>query len=276
MTDAEEKDFKREFDRSVADVFRHWTPEMQAQIARHNSAWAGFDFRIYLESSISRYRLPYDLVRKLAKDAEICDLGGFWGVYPLTLRRLGVKIAMTEALKYYDQCFTALFNYLQKEGVEVLDYDPFEPNDGLNRKFDFIHCMAVLEHYPHSLKLFMRNVRSLLKQGAAFYVEVPNVAYWPKRVAMLKGVSPLSSIDTIYTSETPFVGHHHEFTQADLRRLMELGGFRIDQEFAYNYSSGFNGLSGIVPRVLMRLYPTMRECLSVICHSEVVGGRNGR
>jgi hypothetical protein len=180
---------------------------------------------------------------------------------------------MTESLKYYGESFTPLFDQIRKAGVAIRDYDPFSSEGELGKRFDLVTVMAVLEHYPHSLRTFMTNVKPLIADGGRIFIEVPNIAYWPKRTALLMGQTPLASISDIYGSDEPFIGHHHEFTLAEVRELVRLAGLRIVDEETFNYSlADANKLKLLVRHPLMSLAfamaPATRECLAVICEPD--------
>ncbi|HEV2473110.1 MAG TPA: class I SAM-dependent methyltransferase [Chthonomonadales bacterium] len=268
------KEFTAAYQESVAQVVRFWTPEMQTEIASHNIAWAPgkFDFHAYLRASVQRYHRAYSALA--GRSGPVCDVGGFWGVFPLTLRRLGYSVTMTEAMEYYGRSFDPLFEYLAQQDVTISDYDPFTAADGLPGKFDAIFIMAVLEHYPHSLERFMRNVQSGLSEGGLLYVEVPNIAYWPKRIQLLRGRTPCVTIGDIYHSRVPFTGHHHEFTMQELRELARMAGLRVTREEYYNYSgSGIRALlSTPVTALAGRFSPSSREVLAVACTQRCAGG----
>jgi hypothetical protein len=130
--------------------------------------------------------------------------------------------------------------------------------------------MAVLEHYPHSLKTFMENVRTMLGMNGKLYLEVPNIAYWPKRIELLRGRTPQAQLSDIFQSDTPFIGHHHEFTIAELRDLVRLSRMSIVSEDFYNYT--LNGSPGFRKRVryplmflMFSLLKDSRECMAVLC-----------
>lgn len=232
----------REFRAVYADVIRcvweNWTPEMQSRIAEHNWGWreCTYNFHTYLEASATRFYKAYCHIQRRGPEQSICDIGGFWGVFPITLRRLGYRVHMTECLAYYAKCFDRLFEAIRDEGVTIVDYDPFAEGRGLPEEADFVTVLAVLEHYPHSLRDFFHNVTSSLKPDGHLYVEVPNIAYWPKRMALLRGNTPLVPITDIYRSRTPFIGHHHEFTMRELRQLVQVNGFAVVDEDRFNYS----------------------------------------
>jgi 2-polyprenyl-3-methyl-5-hydroxy-6-metoxy-1,4-benzoquinol methylase len=271
-------DFDREYSRALSEIFQYWTPDMQRQMAVHCQGWApgDFDFKAYLAASVVRFAHVYEAL--LAHGGRsVCDIGGFWGILPIVLRRLGFKVAMTEALGYYDKCFAPLFDFIRGEGVEIVDYDPFGTAPfPAAATFDWVTILAVLEHYPHSLKQFMHNVIPIASATGRYYFEVPNIAFWPKRIGLLLGRTPLASLAQIYRSEVPFIGHHHEFTMTELEELMALAGLVTTQRLAYNYSpaaipSRINGVKRPLASFTYAMFPYTRECLAVIAQREQRG-----
>lgn len=270
--------FRRTYLRSLEDILRFWTPEMQAEIGRHNAGWKTLDFPGYLRQSELRYWIAATALHRSGPVRSLCDVGGFFGAFPLTMRRLGVEVAMTEALEYYSDSFSPLFTYLRAEGIEILDHDPFEKERGVDRSFDVVTAMAVIEHYPHSLKRFIAFMRSVTAPGGRLYIEVPNIAYWPRRVALLRGRSPLSRVEDIYESAVPFIGHHHEYTLDELHRLAGLSGLKMVGESHFNYSFVGPWIKRMVSDpvlTLMSLRPSMRECLGVVMAPSGQAADNG-
>ena len=263
--------FDRVYQQAVRDVYVHWNPTMQARLAQNCVGWApdAYDFLSYLQGSSVRFYRAYRRIVELAPGKRVCDVGGFWGVLALTLNELGLAASMTESLRYYGDAFTPLFAGITARNVAVLDFDPFEAGAALGERFDAVTVMAVIEHYPHSLRNFLHNASALLKDDGILYVEVPNIAYWPKRIAFLRGLTPLVDARIIYRSAVPFVGHHHEFTMEELKGIVELGGFEVIQEDYYNYSLASMGWKRQVQRpfetLAFALLPSTRECLAVAC-----------
>jgi hypothetical protein len=101
-------------------------------------------------------------------------------------------------------------------------------------------------------------------------LEVPNIAYWPKRTALMLGRTPLPHVEDIYLSDEPFIGHHHEFTMTELHELARLAGLEVTAEEYFNYT-----LNRTNPFKLFIRHPIMstafvlrertRECIAVLC-----------
>ncbi len=265
-------EFKQIYLKSVEDILSMWTPQMQDEFSRHCVNWSRdrFDFEVYLKHSEIRYWTAY---QKNCRGMEIkswCDTGGFFGAFPLALKRLGLDVTMTEALKYYSESFSPLFKYLQGEGVNVVDCDPFEENASeifKGAKFDVVSAMAVLEHYPHSVRRFMDFLRSIVSIDGSIYLEVPNISYWPKRWAMMRGRSPLSNIEDIYKSQVPYIGHHHEYSIAELFRLADLADLNVVDQEQFNYSFVGPWIKRFISDPLLALmtqFPSMRESIGVV------------
>lgn len=267
--------FAKAYEMSVDRVLEHWRPEMQSDIARHCAGWlpAQFDFDTYLRASLPRFARAWRALSELSRESTICDVGSFWGVLPLTLVSLGYReITMTESLQFYSTAFDGLFEMIRGSGVTIVDIDPFESLDAPFGKFSAITSMAVLEHYPHSVKTFMVNMNLALIRDGNLYIEVPNIAYLPSRLALLRGHTPLVSAPEIWQSSVPFIGHHHEYTYDELRAIVELGGFEIVRTEFYNYSVGRPRVrdfvrqpARIVYETLFSIAPATRECIAVTC-----------
>lgn len=224
----------------MLEIRQFMTEELQGGIARHHAAWAPdrFDFGAYLSQSTLRYEQAIDLMDlRVGRPKELLDVGGLWGAFPLSLVRCGCDAAMTEAMVYYDGRFDPLFTFLREQGVEIVDFDPFDAaSPAIDVAYNNVSLLAVLEHYPHSLRTCFGNLESLVATSGSLCIEVPNIAYWYKRLQLLRGVSPLPDIEDILDSEVPFTGHHHEFTAAELDRLLERMGWRVTSRTFYNYS----------------------------------------
>lgn len=143
---------------------------------------------------------------------------------------------MTEKYEYYAGGFDRIKSYLDRLGVTIFDADPVLAATNLPASFDVVSCMALLEHLADSPRVLFENFRRLLRSGGGLILEVPNLAYWHKRKALLKGETVLCHIESIYRSEVPFIGHHHEYTRSELEWILRTAGFCIERFDSHNYS----------------------------------------
>ena len=261
------REFSEVYDLVLDEIYVYWNNDMQYFIAKHNKSWEpkNFDFYNYLKLSKKRFYNAYMLFDEESK--IICDVGGFFGVFPTVLSKLGYDVSMTEALKYYTNAFDGMFAYIRSNGVEIIDVDPFEKDVLPKNKFDEIMTLAVIEHYPHSLKIFMNNMSNALKESGNMIIEVPNIAYLYNRIKLLKGRTPLSDIKMILESNIPFTGHHHEFTFDELKVLVNSINFEITTSNFFNYSNDYTNLSFILRNplkaMILYLFEKTRECIII-------------
>jgi 2-polyprenyl-3-methyl-5-hydroxy-6-metoxy-1,4-benzoquinol methylase len=212
-------------------------------LGRHNPAWGPgrHDVRGYLEASEKRYVYALCLLRRSGagplRDLRLLDVGGFMGAFPLALRRIGAEVALTEKYDYYYGAFDPIRDLLADAGVQVLDVDFTEPLGASETgRFDAVFNMAVAEHLAHSPRPMMDNTRAVLVESGRLLLEVPNLAYWPRRMALLRGETVHPPLPDVYVADPPFTGHHREYTEADLRELHELAGFTVHDLVTLNYT----------------------------------------
>lgn len=107
--------------------------------------------------------------------------------------------------------------------------------------FSTVTLVAVLEHV-FDVHAALSSVHRLLKPGGQLIVEVPNLAFAPRRLTLLFGGLPK-------TGDGPndyAIGHLHCFTLASLRTLLADHGFAVDLVTSSGIASGFR-----------RLYPSL-------------------
>jgi SAM-dependent methyltransferase len=251
--------FAEIYRRSVSEIVARM-PEDWSAFSKHNIGWrkGSFDAHGYLRASEARYWRAF---RALAGDRvrSVLDVGGFLAAFPLTLRRLGLEVAIAERFDYYGTAIDAIADHVRGSGVAVIDADFSEAAPGIaavDGRFDAVSCMAVAEHLAHSPRCLMENVRAALPPGGTLVFEVPNLAFWPKRFAFFaRGETVLAPISEVYHSAIPFTGHHREYTFADARYVVREGGFEIVAETGFNYGfdtgSVFNRLK-YLPAFLLK------------------------
>ena len=96
--------------------------------------------------------------------------------------------------------------------------------DGLPFKdnyFDLVTCLAVVEHLFDPQKAILEMGR-VIKRGGYLIVEVPNLAWLPRRMTLFFGGRPRTSFAPGWDA-----GHLSYFTFGSLRKLLEDSGFKI-------------------------------------------------
>jgi 2-polyprenyl-3-methyl-5-hydroxy-6-metoxy-1,4-benzoquinol methylase len=234
--------FRNAYLQSANDVMRFVTPERQAVIARHNTALlpGHQDLGLYLRASVARYGELMRLVNAHARvDREAIralEVGGFLGAYPLALARLEIPVTLVEHYGYYHGALDELAEYLAAAGVEIWDTDFTTKLDTEPPKYTLVTNMAMLEHLPDSPKQLMENLRASTAADGLLVLEVPNIAYFHQRRRLLLGHSIHPSLESLYLSEAPYVGHHREYTVSELVQLVSWSGMQVRETVLFNYS----------------------------------------
>jgi SAM-dependent methyltransferase len=235
--------FRDAYRSAVADVMPFITPERQAVIARHNLGQAPgrHDLGEYLRASEKRYVRALELYNAsptaAAKEPRVLDVGGFLAAFPLALARMDVDVTLAEEYGYYYGAFDDLKAFLEAQGVTVWGGDFTKPLDTAGRSYALVANMAMVEHLADSPRQLMGNLRSVVADDGRLVLEIPNIAYWPTRLRALRGRSVHQPLELVYGSDPPFLGHHREYTEAEMRQLLEWSGFSVDRLVTLNYSS---------------------------------------
>jgi 2-polyprenyl-3-methyl-5-hydroxy-6-metoxy-1,4-benzoquinol methylase len=257
--------------RAVADVMRFISTDAQHEIARHDRTLepGRHDLRAYLLASETRYVRVLRLFARHGRAGvggiTTLDVGGFLGAFPLALARMGVSTTLVEQYGFYHGALDGLHGFLQDEGVAVVDRDFNEPGEPIG-SFSLVTSLAVLEHLASSPRVWLENLRDHVAEGGLLVVDVPNIAYWPNRLRLLRGETIHQDIGAVYESDTPYMGHHREYTTSDLKKVMQWSGLEIEALEMFNYSVqwrdfGVRGWLRWGPQLAPMLLPSCREVL---------------
>ncbi len=113
-------------------------------------------------------------------------------------------------------------NLDQKIKFRVADIDEGLPF--ADKSFAVVTCLAVLEHVFDPLFVFKELTR-VVEPGGFLIVEVPNLAWFPRRLTLFVGQRPRTSWAPGWDG-----GHLQYFTLTDLRHLFKARGFIIEKE----------------------------------------------
>jgi len=234
----------------------------------HNPGWHPDRHAVgeYLRASEDRYVHVLELFARSGASARprVLEVGGFFGAFPLALARLGLTVTLSEKYEYYYGAFDDLRALLEREGVDVWDEDLTQPIESLGReRFGLVTALAIVEHLASTPRPLMENLRDLLADDGKLLLEVPNIAYWPKRIQALLGESIHPPLRDVYDAAIPFTGHHREYTAAELRDLITWSGLHMQGFMTYNYTPepARRGLSWLLRRWPARHLTHGREVL---------------
>lgn len=201
---------------------------------------AGYGDRAYVarylrQSSIRVYHLLKLFEEMKFQTGRILEVGAFIGTFALPLRRYGFEVTVIDR----SRCARAI------------------------RRGDFY---AVIEHIPHTPRIFLNAIASHVAPGGILAIDTPNLARYWNRVAMSQGRSVLQPIEKQFYSEIPFGGHHREFTLSELLWMFnQVGASEVRHRlFDYNvlqftelYRDHFDAI------LAMTIDPTLADTLLV-------------
>lgn len=87
--------------------------------------------------------------------------------------------------------------------------------------FDVITCIATFEHI-YDPYFVIKEINRILRSGGTLLLEVPNIAWLPRRISFLLGNLPKTSNEVGWDG-----GHLHYFTVSALKDFLEEQGYRV-------------------------------------------------
>ena len=120
-------------------------------------------------------------------------------------------------------------------GKKIL-FKEFDVDDGLpfaTNSFEVVTCLAVLEHVFDPI-FVLKELARVTRPGGSLIVEVPNLAWFPRRLTLLLGRRPRTSWAPGWDG-----GHLQYFTLFDLRKLFKDNGFVVEKEICSGVFASF-------------------------------------
>jgi 2-polyprenyl-3-methyl-5-hydroxy-6-metoxy-1,4-benzoquinol methylase len=178
------------------------------------------------------------LGKRLRPGANILEIGSFFGSFSLGLQRLGYKVTAVDRYDEYRGRFDKHVQLMEGSGVSVVRTKK-ETEYGLIEKlgqFDVVIAMAVIEHVPHTPRLFLEALCRATRPGGYVTIDTPNLArYWNRRY-LSEGKTIFQSIQDQFECIPPWEGHHREYTGDELAWMLERVGCTDVQVKRFDYN----------------------------------------
>lgn len=197
-------------------------------------------FEKYLYMNVVRIVNLYESFNKIYgfHKGNILELGSYFGSFSLALQRLGYEVTAVDRYLNYGKAFEEFTNLMSSEGVNIISTSREDEWEKINPlgTFNAVIAMAVIEHIPHTPRLFLESLKRKVKKNGLLAIDTPNlVRYWARK-DFNEGKSTLMPIQEQFVCDIPFEGHHREFTQKEVEWMMKKIGLRNISTVMFDYN----------------------------------------
>jgi SAM-dependent methyltransferase len=147
-----------------------------------------------------------------------------------------------------------------------------------DRHFDLVLFTELIEHLTVDPRLYLAEVRRVLKPDGTLLITTPNAVHLKNRVLMMIGRSPAFSLDQLFETRPDdgsiYYRHNREYTAAELKTVVEAAGFTVKRQRRFNSYGPFRERSVPDPLpariakvggwLLTHLHPSLRDSLYLL------------
>ncbi|HEV3333765.1 MAG TPA: class I SAM-dependent methyltransferase [Bryobacteraceae bacterium] len=159
----------------------------------------------------------------LKPGARLLEIGPLFGSFALPLVRLGYRVTAVDRYRAFDGGLDGYVDLMQAEGVQIISVTRETEGEAIDRlpEFDCTIAMAVIEHVPHTPRLFLESIRKKTVPGGTIALDTPNLTRFWNRRRLSQDESIFQDLSLQYECEIPYEGHHREYTAREMRWLLE-------------------------------------------------------
>ena len=222
--------------RQLIDLLRSYDPSRLAAHIGH------FDIDYYQKYLTQNTIRVWHLVRLLGDlgltRGSVLEVGAFMGSFAIPLQRLGYQVTVVDRYENYEPALDHYVDYMRSAGINVVRTT--RGNEaaiiGSLDRYDAVISMAVIEHIPHTPRLFLEMLAARVREGGVLAIDTPNIArYWNRRL-LSRGISIHQDIKAQFDCDPPYEGHHREYTADELVWMMCRIGCKAIQTRLFDYN----------------------------------------
>jgi len=236
-----------------------------------------------------RYLLTLAAIAAHAREAErdelrLCDIGGYYGIVAAAAATFGYETHLVDRYDWLESDHSQLRDWWTSKRLVVHDVDLQTANLRLpsaDHEFNVVTLEAVIEHFPHTPRLVLKEIRRILRPDGLLLLDTPNAGALGTRVGFfLHGEGIWATIDELYASDIPFAGHSRCYSRREIVKVLRWSGFEVADLALVDLGlprkrfqllgrmrsrSSLGGwlLYDVVYPVIQRWFPGLRNCIWV-------------
>ena len=199
------------------------------------------------------------------RDLRVLEIGAFFGMVSICLAKLGFRVCAADIPEYMSM--PEQMERFGRHGIEIAevrlqDYVlPFADED-----FDVIIMCEVLEHLNFNPLPLIKEINRVGAPGSLFYLSLPNLAYYRRRLQLLFGKPVLQPIGDFFAQLDPdgiviVNGHWREYTGPEIVEMLERMGYEIRRHYYFSVAETLKKptLKNRLTRLVFRMVPSFKE-----------------
>ncbi len=252
-------------DAIMRDEFRHFDLHVDggAGVRDENAEWPS-----YLSAHRHEYVRTICDVLQFAHQTgakRVLEIGAFFGLVCIALKKFGLEVVAADIPEYMEM--PEQVERFSRHGVGVASVRlqdfvmPFE-----DEQFDVIIMTEVLEHLNFNPIPLLKEINRIGAPQSLFYLSLPNLAFYSKRIHFLFGKSMLQPIDAYFEQVRPgsleiVNGHWREYTKAEILTMLTRLGFGIQRHYFFSIVDvkPYPTLKNRLTRFVFSVFPSFKE-----------------
>jgi len=189
-------------------------------------------------------------IKLIRPTSQVLEVGCATGYVTRELKNKGCKVTCIEI----DGELAGKAKDFSEE-IIVGDVEDTLTLERINKNFDYILFMDVLEHLRYPKKVLM-NVKNFLNKKGVVIVNMPNIVFYPNRIKLLAGHFEYE--DSGFFDNT----HLRFYNYKTSRQLLEDAGYDIQEDIPFLYFPGEYWLSKIplLGRLGLKITYAVKAC----------------